>query len=398
MDLKGFTDLGNEIGRRVNDAVNSNDFRQLSRDIRRQIESAFGSGEPKYGGLDGKLYREEFEAEVTPKRKDANTLAPTGIPVASKLPGKVPGVVLMICGYGLIFVFGCAELALVCSMGFLGGLLPGVSGTELAIAGSGLVIPFTIAGIVLAIVGTKKFRFASRIRKYIEILGNRTFCTIKELAQKIGKSPRFVARDLKKMIEKGYFVEGHLDDQKTNFIVTDAMYQQYLQARDGAKMAEEESQRPTGNISEELQRVVEEGNAYIKTIQDANDAIYDPVISDKLFRMEVIVRKIFEYVEEHPDQIGQLRRFMNYYMPTTEKLVKAYQKLDEESIHGKNRSAAKQEIAETLDTINEAYEKLYDSMYIDIAMDVSSDISVLKTIFAQEGLMKEQLDGGKKNE
>ena len=59
---------------------------------------------------------------------------------------------------------------------------------------------------------------------------------------------------------------------------------------------------------------------------------------------------------------------------------------------------AKEEISQTQDTINEAYEKLYDSMYVDVAMDVSSDISVLKTIFAQEGLTKDELSGGKQDE
>lgn len=86
---------------------------------------------------------------------------------------------------------------------------------------------------------------------------------------------------------------------------------------------------------------------------------------------------------------------MSYYMPTTEKLVRAYQQIDEETILGRNMTKAKEEIAETLDTINEAYEKLYDSMYVDVAMDVSSDISVLKTMFAQEGLAKDELKGGK---
>ena len=83
-------------------------------------------------------------------------------------------------------------------------------------------------------------------------------------------------------------------------------------------------------------------------------------------------------------------------MPTTEKLVNAYRELDEQTIQGENITKAKGEIARTLDTINEAYEKLYDSMYVDVAMDVSSDIAVLKTLFAQEGLAGDEINGGKK--
>ena len=110
--------------------------------------------------------------------------------------------------------------------------------------------------------------------------------------------------------------------------------------------------------------------------------------------MERIVTKIFAYVRQNPDQIDQLRKFMSYYMPTTEKLVNAYRQMDEQSIQGENIAKAKEEISQTLDTINEAYEKLYDSMYVDVAMDVSSDIAVLKTLFAQEGLTRDKMNGG----
>lgn len=402
MDLKGFTDLGNDIGRRVNDAINTGNFDQLSRDIRRQVEQAFGSGRPQYGGLDGKLYREPEPQQpvyTKPVQNNPANWKNAGIPVAPKLPGKAAGIALMVLGYGMICLFGGASLMLVCSMGFLGGLIPGASGAELAAAGGGMLAPFTLAGIVIAIIGTRKYKLAGRIRSYLQVLGDRTFCTVKELAQKVGKSAKFVVKDLKKIIEKGYFPEGHLDDQKTSFIGTHEMYRQYIEARDSAQKAASQPREPEySKVPESLQKVIEEGNAYIKTIQDANDAIYDPVISDKLFRMEIIVKKIFEYVNENPDQISQLRRFMSYYMPTTEKLVKAYQQLDEETIRGKNMTKAKEEISQTLDTINEAYEKLYDSMYVDVAMDVASDISVLKTIFAQEGLTKDELNGGKKDE
>lgn len=403
MDLRGFTDLGNDIGKRVNDAIISGNFDQLSRDIRRQVEQAFGTGRPpQYGGLDGKLYREPDPQQpvyTKPAEQNPANWRKAGIPVAPKLPGKAAGIALMVLGYGMICLFGGASLMLVCSMGFLGGLIPGASGAEMAAAGSGMLAPFTAAGIVLAIIGTRKYKLAGRIQSYLRVLGDRTFCTVKELAQKVGKSAKFVAKDLKKIIEKGYFPEGHLDDQKTSFIGTHEMYRQYIEARDSAQAAAQQPEEPAySKVPESLQKVIEEGNAYIKTIQDANDAIYDPVISDKLFRMEIIVKKIFEYVKENPDQISQLRRFMSYYMPTTEKLVKAYQQLDEETIRGKNMTKAKEEISQTLDTINEAYEKLYDSMYVDVAMDVSSDISVLKTIFAQEGLTKDELSGGKQDE
>mgnify|MGYP000339685200 FL=1 len=143
---------------------------------------------------------------------------------------------------------------------------------------------------------------------------------------------------------------------------------------------------------DEFQKIIAEGKRYMTRIREANDAIPDTEISNKLYRMELIVGKIFDYVAKHPEQIGQLRRFMDYYMPTTDKLVNAYKDFDMQPIQGENIKKAKTEIAATLDTINEAYEKLYDSMYAEAVMDVSSDIVVLQTLLAQEGLTGSAFD------
>ena len=77
---------------------------------------------------------------------------------------------------------------------------------------------------------------------------------------------------------------------------------------------------------------------------------------------------------------------MKYYMPTTIKLLNAYKELDSQPVEGENIRKSKQEIRDTVDTINSAYEKLLDSFFEESTMDIHSDISVLQTMFAQEGL------------
>ena len=78
---------------------------------------------------------------------------------------------------------------------------------------------------------------------------------------------------------------------------------------------------------------------------------------------------------------------MDYYLPTTVKLLKAYEELDGQPVQGENIVNSKKEIEDTLDTLNTAYEKILDNLFQDTAWDVSSDISVLQTLLAQEGLM-----------
>jgi len=102
--------------------------------------------------------------------------------------------------------------------------------------------------------------------------------------------------------------------------------------------------------------------------------------------LELVIDKIFTHVEQHPDQLTEIEKFMDYYLPTTLKLVTTYREFDLQPVQGENIRSAKQEIEKTLDTINHAFETLLDSLFEDAAMDVSTDISVLKTILAQEGL------------
>ena len=79
-------------------------------------------------------------------------------------------------------------------------------------------------------------------------------------------------------------------------------------------------------------------------------------------------------------------KMMNYYLPMTVKLLDAYEEMDRMPVQGENIKSSKKEIEDTLDTLNQAFEKLLDSVFQDTAWDVSSDISVLHTLLAQEGL------------
>ena len=99
-------------------------------------------------------------------------------------------------------------------------------------------------------------------------------------------------------------------------------------------------------------------------------------------------------MEQHPELIDDLHKFLHYYLPTTMKLLKAYEELDKQEVQGENITTAKQEIENTLDTINTAFENLLDSLFEDTAWDVATDISVLQTMLAQEGLTEPGMKAG----
>ena len=257
----------------------------------------------------------------------------------------------------------------------------------------------------LAYRGSSKMNRAKRFQKYVAEIGCREYCNVKELAEKSGKTAKYVVKDLEYMIRKRWFLQGHLDEGKTCLMITDRMYQQYIglknerartEQEEAARMAkvlvrdeqnQEQSERE--KIAPEIRKIVEEGDAYIRRIHECNDAIPGEEISAKISRMELLVDGIFDRVEQNPESVGDIRRLMDYYLPTTVKLLEAYQELDSQPIVTENIRSSKAEIEATLDTLNTAFEKLLNDLFRDTAWDVSSDISVLHTMLAQEGLTEE---------
>ena len=149
-------------------------------------------------------------------------------------------------------------------------------------------------------------------------------------------------------------------------------------------------------LDPKVQEVIEAGNAYIRKIRECNDAIPGEVVSEKMSRMELLTKRIFARVEQNPEVVTDIRRLMEYYLPTAVKLLEAYEELDAQPVQGENILSSKKEIEDTLDTLNIAFEKLLDDLFQETAWDVSSDISVLKTMLAQEGLTKNDFSTGEK--
>lgn len=262
-----------------------------------------------------------------------------------------------------------------------------------------------VASSAMAGKGTSKLLKINRFNKYKKEIGNAELCNISRLSAAIGKTDKYVVKDVEKMIENRWFCQGHLDKQKTCLMVTDKVYHQYQELEDKkeqqrleAEQRAKEQQRMQQNQAEsrkaltpEVQKIIAQGDAYVKKIRECNDAIPGEEISEKIYRIEVVVDKIFDRVEQNPDSVADIRKLMDYYLPTTVKLLEAYAQMDAQPVGGTNIQTAKKEIEATLDTLNVAFEKLLDSLFQDAAWDVSSDISVLNTMLAQEGLKEDGL-------
>ena len=417
-------ELGDKIKKIIDTAVSTKDYRQMTEDIKQTVgqtvnsavnsavdsgseaiknglNSMFGSGSAQSGNHEYHNKTKEFEEQRRREREQAQEEGKAKERMRAlydkNTGGRMKGMMLSISGGILASGMGLGTLVL-SIFGAVGHM------SSLVLGGTCFLAVGALAGVGLLAGGLKKLGKLERFQKYLGTLGNHTYCNFEQLSAAVGKPVKFVKKDIKKMIDDGWFRQGHIDEQETCLITSNETYQQYTQtikALEDKKQEEEriqaEQKKNRENISPEVQEVLEKGNEFLDKIHKSNDAIPGVEISAKISRMELIVEKIFERAEKHPEIIPDLKKMMNYYLPMTVKLLDAYEEMDQMPVQGENIQSSKKEIEDTLDTLNQAFEKLLDSVFQDTAWDVSSDISVLHTLLAQEGLTDDDFAKMKKN-
>lgn len=445
MSEMDFSDLGREIEEKVNKFINSKEMKDLQENIRQTVESTMyevkrtakdaadyvnknveirwesspsqSGASPDKAGVGqtaaGKAGADKKAAGKTASDNNsraARTSAPKPygkrqLPIVKRPQGSVSGVVMSVTGtVGAVVGWSAALIPGILS--FVGGSIfeilgwTGAAGVAAVVGNTAMAGVAGIAAIFTAVAaaGGVLRRRARRFKSYVKTMGAKDFYSIEGLAQTVGKKEKYVIRDLKKMIQRGWFKEGHLDEQETCFMLTDESYQMYLDAKteleqrkkEEERLAKEREELEQDPVRKQLKMTIEEGNEYIRRIRIVNDEIPGEEISGKLYRLERVCTRIFEHVEEKPEKLSDIRKFMNYYLPTTLKLVEKYYEFDTQPVQGENITTARKEIEDTLDNINAAFEKMFDKLFAEDAMDVSTDISVLSTMLAQEGLLEDE--------
>lgn len=370
--------LGRHIQDIIDYAVNARDFRKLNQTITQTVGKAVDLG---------------AEAVRRAARNASQPQEQRELPVLyGSYKPKMTGAVLKTVFGGILSGFSFLGLLGTAVGSFLFGGMAFVS------------IPMLVglgAGGLLLTSGIRGFAKIKRFKTYCRTLGQKTHCKLERLAQSVGKSVKYVRRELKGMIDEGLFLEGHLDQEGTSLITSHETYHYYEQSRLALQErqkqeAQARARRDASPHTPQVQEVLDKGDAFVAQIRKCNDDIPGEEISRKISHMEQIVEKIFDRAEEHPEIVPDLKKMMDYYLPMTIKLLNAYADMDAQPIQGETILASKREIEQTLDTLNVAFEKLLDSVFKDTALDVSSDISVLNTLLAQEGLAEDELDKLKK--
>ena len=151
-----------------------------------------------------------------------------------------------------------------------------------------------------------------------------------------------------------------------------------------------EEPKTTGNP--EIDALIKERDRAVSEMRRLNDSIEDPTISAQIDRLETTTAKIVDHVVKNPDKLSDIRRFMNYYLPTTLKLLNAYDRADSAGISGANVDGTKGRVENIMETIVTAFDKQLDSLFGAEALDISTDITVLEQMLAREGIGGTQIN------
>ena len=154
---------------------------------------------------------------------------------------------------------------------------------------------------------------------------------------------------------------------------------------------EEVPEKPETTGNPELDKMISDGQKAIAEMKRLDNNIADPTISAQIVRLQQLSEKIFAQVKQNPEKLPQIRKFMNYYLPTTLKILNAYDRMGEQGVSGENITSTMHKVESMMDTIIKAFEKQLDHLFGAEAMDISTDMVVLENMMAREGLTEDPL-------
>ncbi|MCT8975073.1 5-bromo-4-chloroindolyl phosphate hydrolysis family protein [Clostridium sp. CX1] len=394
MRKRDFSDLEDQIRDTLKNAFNAIDFAGLKEDINSKTESVFNEAKKNLKN-NSQFFNETVKNKTLNKYKTVTSIySKDKNKIQRYIPkrpaGSISGILYMILGFAGCGVFG----ALLTMYSIFTSFFTVVSTANFITLG--IIFSFFLLSLVSALRGISLRKRVKRFKGYVKALDNQSYCSIEKLASAVRMKPKFVVKDLRNMVHLGMFPQAHIDDKEAYFLLNDEVYENYLNSQEALKHRNEEELRRQEELKKEtnnpekreLRYALELGKDYIEQIKNTSDAINREEIGLKLHRLQNIISQIFNYVENNPKKLQEVNKFTNHYLPITLKLVNAYKELNDQPVQGENIKKAKNEIEKSIDVINMAFEKLLDDLFGEVALDISTDISVLETLFTQEGLTK----------
>jgi len=234
-----------------------------------------------------------------------------------------------------------------------------------------------------------KIKFKNRYALYKNILKFRNIEVLDDLAAYTQQEKSIVLSDLKYAVKEKLIPQGHFTNDDLVFIVSDEVYNLYKSNEityDQYFKSYLDNKKRIANRTEETIAILDKGNRYIEKVRGMASVTRDKAVVQKLKQIEAVVSMIFHEVDVNPSQGKTLGMLLNYYLPTTEKLLDAYIEIDKKNDKGKTLASTKNDIENSLDSIICAFEEILEKLYKQQELDIRSEIVAMETMIVQEGL------------
>ena len=235
------------------------------------------------------------------------------------------------------------------------------------------LLALCLIGLTLVGVAGSRKRKLTRFQKYLTMIGMRKVIPIASLAKSMGVSERKVEKDLEEMLERDFWEEGYVDAARRALVL-------------GGPLEEEPEPEPAPEAQPAPDGPTDTATSTLTHIRQVNNAIANQELSDKIDRIEELTAKIFKLLDERPEKAGELRSFMNYYLPQTLKILESYSKLEAQGIEGENIAEAKGKIEAMMDKLVDGYEAQLDKLFANDVLDISADLKVMESMLEKDGL------------
>lgn len=320
------------------------------------------------------------------------------------------GVALLVVGITFTVIFGLGTLGCLIGLGTIspvalgdvvvstaegGGIL--MTGTDYA-----MNTVYNVLGIVSGVLGLATAGFgwmtacgAARMKAgrqmgqfadYADSVDYHKGLPVSMLADLTHQKPKKVHKRLQKYIRKGW-LNAWLDDKTDTLYLTAEDYRAAQEAL--AAQRARPAPQPEQEAAPETPLNLETARRFAKVLEQEQQLMQDAQGAEELAHMQKTTEAICDWLETHPESLPKARRFAEYYIPTTLKLLHTYN--DVQGQKGDNAESIRRDIAGILHTLNQAYSNLYDNLLSDVALDVSSEIAALQGMLANDGLTGEGL-------
>ena len=318
------------------------------------------------------------------------------------------GAALLAVGITFMVIFGLGTLGCLIGLGIISPAALGdvvVSAAEgggILMTGTDYVMntAYNVLGIVSSVLGLATAGFgwmtacgAARMKAgrqmgqfadYADSVDYHKGLPVSMLADLIHQKSKKVHKRLQKYIRKGW-LNAWLDDKTDTLYLTAEDYRAAQEAL--AAQRARPAPQPEQEAAPETPLNLETARRFAKVLEQEQQLMQDAQGAEELAHMQKTTEAICDWLETHPESLPKARRFAEYYIPTTLKLLHTYN--DVQGQKGDNAESIRRDIAGILHTLNQAYSNLYDNLLSDVALDVSSEIAALQGMLANDGLTGE---------